>query len=93
MFPETGKDRLQDNASDQYGRGREIEREEQLRFVQEPQVYAPVGELDRGLQMLGNVLRQNGCSHKECLSPVWIIPERPASSISKAGEDWSSPIE
>ena len=76
MFPETGKDRLQDNASDQYGRGREIEREEQLRFVQEPQVYAPVGELDRGLQMLGNVLRQNGCSHSERMDRPYGSPGR-----------------
>jgi hypothetical protein len=86
LFPKAGKNRFQDNARDQHGRGREIEREEQLRFIQEPQVYAPVGELDRGLQMFGNVLRQNGCSHSERLSPVWIIPERPVSSISSNPE-------
>jgi len=36
LFPETGKDRLQDNARDQHGRGREIERKEQLRFIYIP---------------------------------------------------------
>jgi hypothetical protein len=66
-------DRLQDNACYQDGRRREVERDKRLRFIQKTQVYAPVGEVDRGLQVLGYLLRQNVCGHGEPTS----ITQRP----------------
>lgn len=42
----------------------------------------PVGELDRGLQMLGYLLRQNECSIQECPLLVWTIRDRPLVLVS-----------
>jgi hypothetical protein len=48
-------------------------------------VNSTVGELDRGLQMRGNVLRENGRRHRVSLYVVWIILKGPSSSMLGLG--------
>jgi hypothetical protein len=62
------ENRLEDNSSDQYRGGRKVKCEERFRLIQETQEDMPVGELNRGLQVLGYVLRQNRGSHSEFLT-------------------------
>jgi len=70
---------LQHDASDGDCGGRQIKREERLRFIQKTQMDTPVGEMDRSLQVLGYILRQKRCGHRERLFIVWTILNWPVA--------------